>query len=119
MSEMGDFFFICFSISNCMWAIEPAYKTEENYHIYSKEFHTFESYYCKFGNFREGFIFAKLRIGMLRENKILAKCRNQYVVTDIGKSCPSCKFLTSQICLSMIFAKIKFLRKFLDLQYCI
>ena len=33
--------------------------------------------YCKFGNFREGFIFAKLRIyAKFREHKILAKCRN-------------------------------------------
>ena len=30
---------------------------------------------CKFGNFREGFIFAKFS-----ENKILAKCRNHSVV---------------------------------------
>ena len=37
--------------------------------------------------------------------------------TDIGKSCPSRKFLASQICLLTLFAKIKFSRKFPDLQY--
>ena len=34
--------------------------------------------------------------------------------TDLGKSCPSREFLTSQICILTIFAKIKFSRKFLD-----
>ena len=37
--------------------------------------------------------------------------------TDIFKSCPSRKFLASQICLLMLFAKIKYSRKFPDLQY--
>ena len=35
--------------------------------------------------------------------------------TDIGKSCPSRKFLLSKVCLFMLFAKIKFSRKFLNL----
>ena len=37
--------------------------------------------------------------------------------TDIGKSCPSREFLTSQICLLSQFGKIKFSRKFTDLEY--
>ena len=37
--------------------------------------------------------------------------------TNLGKSCPSWEFLKSQICLLMLFAKIKFSRKFLDEQY--
>ena len=37
--------------------------------------------------------------------------------TDIGKSGSSCEFLTPQICLLTIFAKIKFSRKFPNLQY--
>ena len=37
--------------------------------------------------------------------------------TDIGKSCPSFKFLTSKICLLTLFQKIKFSCKFPDLQY--
>ena len=37
--------------------------------------------------------------------------------TDIGKSCPSCEYLTPQICLLTLFTKIKFSRKFPDLQY--
>ena len=36
--------------------------------------------------------------------------------TDVGKSCPSREFLTSQMCLLMLFAKIKFSRKFQNLQ---
>ena len=37
--------------------------------------------------------------------------------TDIGKSYPSHQSLMSQICLLTLFAKIKFSRKFPDLQY--
>ena len=37
--------------------------------------------------------------------------------TDAGKSCPSRDFIVSQICLLTLFAKIKFSRKFPDLQY--
>ena len=39
-------------------------------------------------------------------------------ITDIGKSCPSHEFLTSHfnLCLLTLFAKIKFSRKFPDLQ---
>ena len=36
--------------------------------------------------------------------------------TDLGKSYHSREFLTSQICLVTLFAKIKFSRKFPDLQ---
>ena len=36
--------------------------------------------------------------------------------TDAGKSCPSGEFLVSQIYLLTLFAKIKFSRKFPDLQ---
>ena len=36
---------------------------------------------------------------------------------DIGISCLSHEFFTSQICLLMLFAKIKFSRKFPNLQY--
>ena len=37
--------------------------------------------------------------------------------SDLGKSCPSRNLLTSQVCLLMLFAKIKFSRIFPDLQY--
>ena len=37
--------------------------------------------------------------------------------TDEGKSCQTRKFLTSLICLLTLFAKIKFSRKFPNLQY--
>ena len=37
--------------------------------------------------------------------------------TDLGKSCLSGDLLTSQVCLLTLFAKIKFSRKFPDLQY--
>ena len=45
------------------------------------------SNYCKFWNFREGFIYTKLR-----EKRILAKWRNHSAFTDIGTSCPSPEF---------------------------
>ena len=35
---------------------------------------------------------------------------------DIGKSCPVREFFTSQMCLLALFAKIKFSRKFANLQ---
>ena len=38
-------------------------------------------------------------------------------ITDIGKSYLSCDFLTSQICLLRLFAKIKFSRKFPNFKY--
>ena len=38
-------------------------------------------------------------------------------VTDIGKSCPSRKFLPSQVCLLTLFGKINFSGQFSDLQY--
>ena len=37
--------------------------------------------------------------------------------TDIGKSCPVRVFFTSQMCLLTLFEKIKFSRKFPNLQY--
>ena len=37
--------------------------------------------------------------------------------TEIGKSCPSLEFLASQMCILTLLAKIKFSRKFPDLQY--
>ena len=37
--------------------------------------------------------------------------------TDSGKSSPSREFLVSHICILRLFAKIKFSRKFPDLQY--
>ena len=36
--------------------------------------------------------------------------------TDIGKSCPSCDFLMSQMCLLTLLAKLKFWRKNPNLQ---
>ena len=66
-------------------------------------------FYCKFGNFREGFIFVKIKSS--RNGEIILS------FTDLGKSFPSREFLTSQICLSTLFAKMKSLRKFPDLQY--
>ena len=60
--------------------------------------------YCKFGNFRDGFIFAKLhsfvKIKLSQNGEITLS------FTDIGKSCSSHKFLTWQICLLTLFAKI-------------
>ena len=72
------------------------------------------SHYCKFGNFRECFIFAKLRIryAKFRENKTLVKRWNHSVVywhrliLNLSR-----EFLTWQICFFMLFAKNKILVK--------
>ena len=42
---------------------------------------------------------------------------NSLSFTDIVKSCQSLEFVTWQICLLTLFAKIKFSRKFPNLQY--
>ena len=47
-----------------------------------------------------------------REKKSLGNEEITLSFTDIGKSCPSREFLTSQICLLKLFAKIKFSRNF-------
>ena len=57
--------------------------------------------------FSRNFAYAKFH-----ENKILAKWQNHFCCLLIKvKSCSSCKFLTSQICLLKLFAKIKFSAK--------
>ena len=63
------------------------------------------SKYCKFRTFRESFIFSNLRIFV--EIKASRNGNITLSFTDVGKSCPICEFLTSQICLLTLFAKIK------------
>ena len=62
-------------------------------------------------NFSEDFIFAKF--AKFCENKNLAKWQNLLFI-DIGKPCLSLEFLTSLICLLMLFTKKKekYSRKF-------
>ena len=64
--------------------------------------------YCKSKIFREG---------IFRENKPLAKWRNHNAVNDVGQSCSSHEYLISQICIFMLFTKVKFSQKILNLQY--
>ena len=64
--------------------------------------------YCTV-NFPEGFNLAKIK-----------SSQNGTIIlsfTDGGKSCSSCEFLTSQTCLLNPISRIKFLRKFPNLQY--
>ena len=61
--------------------------------------------------FSRNFAYAKFR-----EDKPSRNGEITLSFTDIGKSCPSGEFLTSQICLFARFAKIKFSRKFANLQ---
>ena len=76
-------------------------------------------------NFREGFFFsrnfafAKFREKSMRSFAKIKPSRNSKITlssTDKGKTCPSCELLELQICLLKLFAKIKFSRKFPDLQ---
>ena len=73
--------------------------------------------YCKFGIFREDFIFAKLRMRSFVKIKTSRNGKITLSFNDIGKSCLSRDFFTSLICLLLLFAKIKFSRKFPNLQY--
>ena len=69
--------------------------------------------YCKFGNFHGGFIFRE--ISHMRSFVKVKSLQNGETIrsfTDLGKSCPSREFSTSQICLSTLFAKIKSSQKF-------
>ena len=63
--------------------------------------------YCKFGNFREDFIFAKLRIYAYMRSFVKTKSSGNAKITmsfsDICKSCPSREFLASKIfCFNVI-----------------
>ena len=62
--------------------------------------------------FSRNFAYAKFR-----ENKTSRNAEITLSFADICKSCPSREFLASQMCLLTLFAKIKFSRKFPDLQY--
>ena len=70
--------------------------------------------YCEFGIFREGFIFAHMRSFVKIKSSRIGEITKPF--TDIGKSRPSCEFFTSQICVLTLFAKIKCLREFPNLQ---
>ena len=58
--------------------------------------------YCKFGNSREGFVFAKLRgcevFVRIKPSKN-GEIQVTMLVTDVGKSGPSLECLTWQICI--------------------
>ena len=63
--------------------------------------------YCKLENFKRVLFsrsFAKIKPSQNREITLL--------VADVGKSCPSRKCLTWQICLVTLFTKIKFSQNF-------
>ena len=55
--------------------------------------------------------------GKFRENKSSRISKITLLITDIGKSCTCREFLTAKICVLTLFAKIKFSRKFPNLQY--
>ena len=56
-------------------------------------------------------IFARIYFAKFREIKTQVKWQNHSSFTDIRISCPSHEFLTSQICLLMLFAKKNILTK--------
>ena len=72
--------------------------------------------YCKFENFREGYIFSKLRMRSFVKTKSSRIGVITLSFTDIGKSRPCREFSTSQLYVLTLFAKIKFSRKFANLQ---
>ena len=64
--------------------------------------------------FSQNFAYVKFR-----ENKSSQNDETTLSFTDVSKSCPSHKFLISQICLLTLFVKIKFSRIFLNLHYLV
>ena len=79
----------------------------ENMNIHSKR-------YCKYGNFRERFIFAKLReIRSFVKIKASRDCVITLSFTDVGKTVANLIVTNTSF---NAFAKIKFPRKFPDLQ---
>ena len=73
-----------------------------------------EAYY-KFGNFCEGFIFAKLRSFLKTKSSRNGDITLSFI--DIGKSCPSRNFLTAHICVLTLFVNIKFSRTGISLSF--
>ena len=71
--------------------------------------HLWIHFYCKFGYFREGFIFVKIKSS--RNGKITLS------FIYLGKPWPSREILMSQLCLLTVFTKVKVSRKFPDLRY--
>ena len=66
------------------------------------------------------FIFAKLKASHKRNIVKIKSSQNGEITlltTDIGQSNPSREIFRSQVCLLTLFAKIKFMQKFPDLQY--
>ena len=73
--------------------------------------------YCKVGNFREGLFSRNLAYAEFVKIESSRNGAISLLLTDIGKSCPSREFLTSQICLFNAICENKILAKFPDLQY--
>ena len=75
--------------------------------------------YCKFGNFWRGLYFRET--SHMRSFVKIKSSRNDKITLSfigLGKPCLGLEFFTSLIGLLMPFAKIKFSRKFPNLQYC-
>ena len=69
-------------------------------------------------NFSRGFYFRETsQTRSFVKTKPLQNGEIHLIFTDEGKSCPSREFLTWQMCLLMLFPKMKCSRKFPNLQY--
>ena len=87
----------------------------DNYKTIGSNIYCTYNSYRKFGNFREGFIFAKLRSFVKMKTSRFRAIT--LLFTDIGNPYHSRDFSPSQICLLSLFANIKFSRKFPNLQW--
>ena len=72
--------------------------------------------YREFGKFLEGLFSRNFEDAEFRENKPSPNGENLLSFTDVGKSCQIRDFLTWQIRLLTLFAKINFSRSFPNLQ---
>ena len=70
----------------------------------------------KISKIPQGFIFTKLSLAKIKSSQ---NGEITLSFTAVGKSCSSCESLMSQICILMLSVKIKFSRKFPNLQYTV
>ena len=71
-------------------------------------------FYCKFGYFCEGLFSRSFMKIKSSRNGVITLSTTDHI--HVAKSYPSCELFRSQVCLLTVSSKMKFSRKFSDLQ---
>ena len=114
--ENYNFQFKYFSSNSIFFRYNIAFRSDQEWFLYIRT-NAFTSFFFKLLSilarvlFSRNFAYAKFCEKSLQNAEITLS------FTNISKSWPRREFLASQICLLTLFAKIKFSRKFQDLQY--